>query len=216
MTARSTHQHDQQMIRLADESMARHVIVSREHTRATWAYVIARPGSGIYLAEIRRVYGGRILVSGDIAGSLFQGSGEDDVLATLRWLSGADASYIASKVHLGERETIDNDVAIHWLRERVSEDLDRRDRETLEDADDLRAHVESEMSVAAREAIQIVQDGGGVAEARRHIYEKTGEAEWSCRLGVVVSPDVYYSMAACRKLLSLLLAEDAVQEDPEP
>lgn len=214
MIPHSRQDHEQKLVQLASEAFDKHVIrscdfVMSEHTTwpkypHDWSFILARPGSGTYLAEIRLVYGGRVLVHGDIAGHLFEGN-RSTVMEALEWIGASDPSYIVDKVRLGAKETTSDEVAIWELQRFVDEERERRAPDP--DDPDGETENETEMSVAYREAIEIIKNGGGVAEARRHVYEETGDGEagW---FGKVIDSDLFYSMAACRKLLSLLQEQE--------
>jgi hypothetical protein len=95
-------QHNRMLATMATEAFAHHQIRRREDGR--WLLQRREDGSwdSIFLAEIVALYGGRLLVHGDVETVLFAGYTDDrSVDGLLRWIADSDSSYVAGKAQAG-------------------------------------------------------------------------------------------------------------------
>ena len=173
-----------------DRCMADHRIDSRHIIDAERAvFVIGRPESGMYRAEIAALAHGSVLVHGDIDTVLFSYCGYRGWRQKLGWLRDGCYTYAEEKAAIGTSMYIarefDEDIAItdllSWRRHR---DVSRE---------------------VAREVLDIIR-AGDYRRAQDTLYAETGDAELV--FGKVTACRVLMAQAALSRLCTLLDQEE--------
>lgn len=198
------------MIELADKAFAEHRLSG---VADPGALMMRRPGTAFYWTQVVLLANARVLVHGDIRGHLFEVAHESmdwqgdaaehkyeygQILGAAEWLSNpTETEYVTSKARLGAKMDTNPEVAAFELRQRLAAESRPHER------------------IAYHGALDLLRDGRTVEEARRHVFDRLGDPE-ECRFGEVVAADVYYSMAACRRLAKLLRDALSVRGNPPP
>lgn len=171
---------------LVDEAFAKHAL---EDVSKPGCWQIGRPGDSMYWAEIVEVARGRLVVHGDIAMVVFQGSYRGRQL--MEWAAASHLGYLSGKIVAGPVHTYDRDVAIGDLRARLAEIGDPNKGVELE------------------EAIRALRNGEDIPDVTREIYTQLPESiDWLSDIGKVIDPAVYYAHGALMRLAALLPGEE--------
>jgi len=113
---------------LARDAFAGHEL--RESAPGRWR-IQRRESDGrwsvFYAAEIVVLWGGKLLVHGDVAPVIFAGGDSGDVTATLHWIAESSVDYLTPKATVGmgtSMETVDTDVAAGELLQRAADRIE--------------------------------------------------------------------------------------------
>jgi len=194
------HEHE---LRMVEEAFAQHQITKRSEGR----WLLRRPDSGSYWAEVICLAGAQLFVGGDISPVVFgyaDTSGEDRV----RWLGGTSdiLYYVAQKASIGMgsdalTKQYDVDVAGADLRALAKEYEDHEFREG-------RGIPDCPVQAALDDLALCCPDGPERLHEQLREELEPLRADWLLDdrgyLGMVLAPRVYYAWGALARLTKLL------------
>ncbi|MHC4298922.1 MAG: hypothetical protein ACYS7Y_16715, partial [Planctomycetota bacterium] len=210
--------YEKQTEKLATAAFENHQIRSRGDKRWVIAQKYKDDGSWscVYQTEIIIGYDGTLITYGDISPVIFRQFGKySDPLQVVRWVAQSGIpGYLISKAYVGLGASYEQDItkkfdekaAIWEMQEHIKDRLEELDSDDADELDD-------EKIAAYRKAIRAV-DSESWYFVRQELYDDltsagyddVGEEIWD--IGLVPAPRLYYSQAACRKLLELLEKEE--------
>jgi len=186
MKPRSVQDHHEHMFELATAAFAEHRIVKNEGPLPDpnrWH--IRREGTSMYWVEIVHLFGGRLLVHGDIQEVLWKG-GPAGWRESIDWVANSDISYAWEKC--GKPAVTCEEVALCELTAMRDEAFWPESRR------------------ACSEALIRLRGGDTVAQVQQHLFDHGVDPDFFSDLGRVPDPAFFYAWEAVKTAQRLINA----------
>lgn len=195
------HQRHEQLTELARQAYEGHELVKRGVDR----WLIKRPGSSIFWQEVAHLHGPRLVIVGDGPDLIFRMGDRGDPERAVHAAARDDLGYIRKKLlPPGSGQYWDEEVALDDLRQHVREL--REAAAADEDGDvDAAALRQADAFAAALEEYSV---GSGERAFYDVLTDHVPDA-WEMGFGHVYDADLYYALAALKRLSALLTAAGA-------
>jgi hypothetical protein len=190
---------DRRIREMCQSSYKDHVIRRQTPGGIQWgkSWIVARPDSSNYLAEVVVCYGPRLLIHGDIPDVLFGGF-HGEYSQILDWVANSDVNYIATKT-LTHKTDYESEIAEDDLNQLLAQWIQEgdKDKEIVALKDIIEEGVWSESKDAL--ITRVYSDYDGVLDVD-DFYS----------VGNVVHHDIIQTQELAKKLMELLAKESTV------